>query len=294
MKNRLIWIVLFIAALSGCTQIETGEIGLRKNFNGTIEDTELGPGWHQTLVGSVILFAAKEILLAEENLTPQTKDKSVLKDFDITFTYTADSREVSYLYTHYSNTAHLTQEKHNEIFPMGTFVRAIVRAAAYSAVAEVDALEVNTSRPKIEQRIAAIANAKLDHEKLGVKDEKGTQRKVTVVTVNVKNSQLADDVVASANRAVNAQNDLVTKTTEVQIATQEGLRIKALAAQSSDTYIRLLNAQANQTQADALLTAAKNRSTIWVVPQNFTALGNVGTINAPAAGTPAPAADVKK
>lgn len=273
----------FVVLLTGCTQIETGEIGLRKSFDGVIEDKELGPGWHQTLIGSVILFAAKEILLAEENLTPQTKDKSVLKDFDITFTYTVDSGEVSYLYTHYSSTAHLTEDKHNEIFPMGAFVRAIVRASTYSAVSEVDALEVNTSRPKIELRIAEIANAKLDHEKLGFKDDKSKTgpRKVTVVTVNVKNSQLADDVVASANRAVNAQNDLVTKRTEVDIATQEGLRIRALASQSSDTYIRLLNAQANQTQADALLTAAKNKSTIWVVPQNFTALGGIGSITAP-------------
>lgn len=275
MKNRFYFALLTFVFLVGCTQIETGEIGLRKTFNGTIEDQELGTGWHQTLIGSVIVFAAKEILLTEENLTPQSKDKSTLKDFDITFTYTADPKEVSYLYTKYSYTAHLKQEKHSEIFPMGVFVTAIVRASAYAAVAEYDALEVNNNRVKIEQRIAEIANAKLDHEKL-----KG---KVAVVTVNVKNILLADTVVESANRAVNAQNDLVTKTTEVQIATQEGLRIKALANQSSDTYIRLLNAQANQTQAEALLTAAKNKSTIWVVPQNFTALGGIGSI----AGGPA-------
>lgn len=276
MKNRFYLALLVPVFLVGCTQIETGEVGLRKTFNGTIEDQELGTGWHQTLIGSVIIFAAKEILLAEENLAPQSKDKSTLKDFDITFTYTVEPKEISYLYTKYSTTAHLTLPKHSEIFPMGTFVTAIVRASAYSAVAELDALEVNNNRAQIEERIVKIANKKLEHEKLG--------GKVAVVMVNVKNIQLADTVVASANRAVNAQNDLVTKTTEVEIAAKEGLRIKALASQSSDTYIRLLNAQANQTQADALLTAAKNGSTIWIVPQNFTAIGGIGSItSAPAA-----------
>jgi hypothetical protein len=272
MKNRFYVVFLAVVAIfaTGCTQIETGEVGLRKTFNGTIEEQELGTGWHQTLVGSVIVFAAKEILLSEENLTPQSKDKSTLKDFDMTFTYTVDPKEVSYFYTKYSYTAHLTQEKHKEIFPMGVFVTAIVRAAAYSAVAEFDALEVNNNRTKIEQRIVEIANKKLEHEKL--------QRKADIVMVNVKNIQLADIVVESANRAVNAQNDLVTKTTEVLIATQEGLRIKALAQQSGPGYIQLLYAQSNQTRAEALLTAAKNKSTIWVVPQNFTALGGIGSI----------------
>lgn len=286
MKNRLYIPLLALALLaSGCTQIETGEIGLRKTFNGTIEDQELGTGWHQTLVGSVIVFAAKEILLTEENLTPQSKDKSTLKDFDITFTYTAEPKEVSYLYTKYSTTAHLTQEKHSEIFPMGIFVTAIVRASAYSAVAEFDALDVNNNRAKIEERIVAIANKKLEHEKLN--------GKVAVVMVNVKNIQLADIVVESANRAVNAQNDLVTKTTEVSIGVQEGLRIKALANQSSPGYVQLLNAQSDRVRADALLEAAKNKSTIWVVPQNFTALGGIGSIAGAPVPAPTPPADKK-
>ena len=62
--------LLFVLALSGCTRIETGEAGLRVDFNGTIQPTVVPPGIHQTLIGHIILFAAKEILLQEENLTP--------------------------------------------------------------------------------------------------------------------------------------------------------------------------------------------------------------------------------
>lgn len=150
---------------------------------------------------------------------------------------------------------------------MGAFVQGIVRASTYSAVADYDALEINNNRSQIETKIVAKANEKLIAE--GLKD------KVIVKMVNVKNIQLSADVIESANRAVKAQNDLKTKTTEVAIATQEALRIKELANQSGDAYIRLLNAQANKVQADALLVAAQNKGTIFVVPQNFTALGNI-------------------
>ena len=54
--------LLLVLALSGCTRIETGEAGLRVDFSGTIQPTVVPPGIHQTLIGHIILFAAKEIL----------------------------------------------------------------------------------------------------------------------------------------------------------------------------------------------------------------------------------------
>ncbi len=159
-------IVLFTSGC-GCARIDTGEVGLRREFSGTIKPNNLNPGLHQTLVGDVIVFAAKEILLAEEDIAPSSKDKSTLKDFDVNFTYIVDINSTFLLYTKYSSTANMHAPDSNETFLMASFVKAIVRAAAYSAVAEYNALEVNNNRKAIEDRIKALANEKLSSEKLG-------------------------------------------------------------------------------------------------------------------------------
>ncbi len=91
----------------------------------------------------------------------------------------------------------------------------------------------------------------------------------------MKNVQLADEIVESANNVSNVQNQLVAKKTEVEIATQEGLRIKALAAQTDSKYVELLRSQAQMKMADAMFEAAKKGSTMWVIPQNLTAFGNI-------------------
>ena len=255
-----------VVGLSACTRIDDSEVGVRRTFGGVIKDQELGTGFHQTMVGEVIHFAAKEILLSQDDLTPQSKDKSVLSDFDINFTYTLDSSNTAEYYKTYSTSSHLKPKDHEEFYPMGAVVSTIVRASTYSAVAEFDALEINNKRPQIEVRIIQIANAKLQAEGLA---------KIRVKMVNVRNISLADDVVASANLVVKSQNDLATKKNEVLIAVQEAERIKALSAQSDDSYVSLLDAQTRKVQADAMLMAAGKGSTIWVVPQGFTALGNV-------------------
>ena len=150
MRKTAASILILGFVLAGCARIDTGEVGLRRTFGGEIEAQELGTGWHQVLVGDVIKFVTKEILLEENDLTPQSADKSVLKDFDITFTYSVRPDQVAELYTKYSVSTHMVLESENEIFPMGNFMRAIVRTAAYSAVSEFDALDINTNRAKIE------------------------------------------------------------------------------------------------------------------------------------------------
>lgn len=268
MKGKTLIVVVLIAMFTvGCTRVETGEVGLRKTFNGTIEPGELGVGYHQTIVGNVILFATKEILLEEENLTPQTKDKTTLTDFDVTFTYNVDPQSVAELYIKYSTTAHLIVQGASEIFPMGAFVGPILRNGVYTAVSEFDALSVNDNRKIIEDNIKKYANSKLEGE--------GLNGKVTVNLVNIKNIQLAPDIIDSANKVVKTQNELTAKKTEVQIAIQEGLRIQELSKQTDAKYVELLNAQSQMKMSEAIAAAAAKGSTVWIVPSNFSALGNV-------------------
>lgn len=57
LKSIFIALVVAIGAanLTGCTRIETGEVGVRVNASKQIEPTELQPGsWNQTLFGDVL------------------------------------------------------------------------------------------------------------------------------------------------------------------------------------------------------------------------------------------------
>ena len=100
--KRWAWVVLMggVLVASGCTRIETGEVGVRVNLSKEIEPGELQPGsWNQTLVGEVLTFPVKDITVTLENKTPLTADNSALADFDISIVYGINPSSVAELYS---------------------------------------------------------------------------------------------------------------------------------------------------------------------------------------------------
>lgn len=60
--SALLAVLAVVAAvpMAGCTRIETGEVGMRVNFDRTIDPTELQPGtWNQTVFGALNLSVVK-------------------------------------------------------------------------------------------------------------------------------------------------------------------------------------------------------------------------------------------
>lgn len=246
--------------LTSCATVETGEIGLRKTFDGKIEPSELGQGFHQAVVGDVLVFSVKEILINAENLQPQTKDKTIMKDFDVRVTYSVDPKAVAELYSKYSTSYHVQNDKTGEIYPMAAYVRPFIDSSVFKAVSEYPALDVSDNRSQIALKIKEnIMNA--------LKDE-GLSDNLRINSVVVGSTQLPDELVASVNSVVTAQSELKAKQFEVQTAQKESERIAFLASKVDKNYIELIKAQ-------ALQEAAKKGSTIWVVPDNFNALGSI-------------------
>ena len=101
--------------------------------------------------------------------------------------------------------------------------------------------------------------------------QENLDKAITVSQVRVANAVPADDIVASANAAVKATNDLKTKQVEVQIAQQEAIRIQTL--NSNSQAIPYMNAMANMEIAKAVREGKVN--TI-VVPSDFKGMLNVG------------------
>ena len=248
--------------VGGCTRIETGEVGLRINFDKTTDATERLPGsFNQTLIGSIVTFKIQDVAVSVDNMTPLASDNSTVKDFDMTVVYNVNPTAVSELWTTKNRTFHGLSDKGEDILLMQNYVALSARNAAYKVAREYESLKMADNRPVIEQKIRESVTRTLAEEKLA--------DKITVSQIQVRAITPADVIVNSANELVRAQNELKTKEVEVQTAKKEAERIAALNANAG--AIGYMNAMANLKIAEGV--AAGKVHTI-VVPYDFKGIVN--------------------
>jgi regulator of protease activity HflC (stomatin/prohibitin superfamily) len=262
MQKTLISTAIALSALltSGCTRIETGEVGLRINFDKTTDPTERLPGsFNQTLVGEIITFKIQDVAVAVDNMTPLASDNSTIKDFDMTVVYNVSPTAVSELWTTKNRTFHGLSDK--DILLMQNYVALSARNAAYKVARGYESLKMADSRPVIEQQIRESIIKTFTEEKLA--------DKIIVSQIQVRSILPADVIVNSANDLVRAQNELKTKEVEVQTAKKEAERIAALNANSG--AIGYMNAMANMKIAEGV---ASGKVQTIVVPYDFKGIVN--------------------
>ena len=229
-------VIASMFAVTGCTRITTGEVGVRVNASKEIQGTELLPGsWNQTMVGDVLTFPVKDISVSLENKTPMTADNSALADFDITVVYGINPSSVSELYTTKSKSFHSYDEKEKDTYLMYNYIMTLVNNAAYKVVREYKSLEVADNRAKIEQQIRDTVTTQLASEKLDAS--------ITLTVVQIRNILPNADILASATAFVRSQNELKIKENEVKLAKLESERMAALSSNSASS-IQFMNAQA--------------------------------------------------
>jgi hypothetical protein len=249
--------------LSACARVETGEVGLRQNFDKTIDPIERLPGsFNQVMVGDILLFKVQEVGVNIDNLHPQAKDNSVFKDFDMTVIYNITPSSVSDLWTTKNRGFHTTDG--HDILLMNNYVAQSATNAAFKAVRNYEALTANDHKAEIEQEIKHIMTETFAEEKLSTA--------ITLKQVQVRTIQAADTITESANNLVKAKNDLETKKVEVNTATEEAKRISALNANAK--AIDYMNAQANLKIAEGVATG---KVTAIIVPYDFKGILNVPT-----------------
>ncbi len=257
MKKKIFIAVLALLAVVGCTRIETGHVGVRVNFDGTVEPMERGVGWHQTMVGHLITYVANEMTITLNDLHPQTKDRSNLADLDLAFTYSIDPSSIADLVVKYKGRDLHTQA--GDIYPLGQYVINVVTTATSDIFARYDALEANTNREKIRSEIITQVRTVLK--------EDGLHEKIKVHQVFLKNLEIAKDLQNSALRVIVAQNELKAKEFEVETARKEAQRLSLLAANGAN--VTYMNAKANGDIAEGI--RAGKVSTV-VIPYDFRGL----------------------
>lgn len=263
MFPRNVLLIVFLSLfVSSCTRIETGEVGIRIGFDKQINAGELFPGsFNQTLIGSVLTFPIKDVSVKVEDMTPQAKDNSTMKDFDALVIYNVNPQSVSELYVSKNRSFHAQFD--DDIYLMYNYVHQTARNAIYKSARKYDALEMNDNRQAIEMEVKELMMKSLADEKLDTS--------VTITQVLVRVIMPADSVVDSANQLVKAKNEYKQKEVEVQTAKKEAERIAALNANKG--AIEYMAAMANMRIADAI---ANGKVNTIVIPLDFKGMINIG------------------
>jgi regulator of protease activity HflC (stomatin/prohibitin superfamily) len=260
--KSILKISAIVAALSlatGCTRIETGEVGVRIGFDKQVQSGELLPGsFNQTVIGDVLTFPIKDVNVTLENMTPVAKDNSTMKDFDAVVVYNINPQQVSELYATKNKAFHA--EFKGDTYVMYNYIVQNARNAIYKAARKYEALDMADNRGEMEKYIQDEIVRNLAEEKLD-----GT---IMISQVLIRNVLPADSVVESANALVRSKNELKQKEVEVKTAEAESRRMAALA-NNSGASIAFMQAQAMLNISEGI---KNGQVQTIVVPSNFNAL----------------------
>ena len=247
--KRLLTLGILVSAvlMTGCTRIETGEVGLRVGFDKQVKNDELLPGsFNQTLVGDVLTFPVKEVAVKVDDITPQASDNSTMKDFDLTVIYNINPSQIAEIYNTKNKSFHAN---HNgDTYLMYNYIFNATRNATYKSARKFEALNMGDNRAVMEAEIKDNITKTLADEKLD-----GT---ITITQVLIRQIVPADSIVASANELVRAKNETKQKEAEVRTAKLEAERIQALAQNAG--AIQYMDAQARMMQAEAAKITAQS------------------------------------
>lgn len=264
MKNFIKIALVSATALlaSACTRIETGEVGVRIGMDKQVQQGELPPGsLNQVVFGDVLTFPVKDVQVDVADLTPLASDNSTVKDFDMAIVYSVNPASVAELYVNKNRGFHAVTEEGDTLL-MYNYIRQLGRNAAYKTARRYESLKMADNRAEIEMLVRQEIVQQLAAEKL--------DGAINVSQVLVRQVLPADNIVASANALVQAQNEQKQKEVEVRTAKLEAERIAALNANAGAT--KYMEATAIVTIAEAVKAGKVNTV---IVPYDFNGIVNV-------------------
>jgi regulator of protease activity HflC (stomatin/prohibitin superfamily) len=242
--------------MTGCTRIETGEVGLRVGFDKQVKNEELLPGsFNQVIIGDVLTFPVKDVNVKLDDMTPIAKDNSTMKDFDAIVIYNLNQSQVAELYNSKSKAFHIRHD--GDTYLMFNYIYNAARNAIYKEARKYEALDMADNRQAMEQAIREQIQKTLVDEKL--------DGSISIGQVLIRNVVPADSVVESANALVRAKNEFKQKEVEVKTAEAEARRMQALANQGAQS-IAYMQARA---QADIAEGIKNGKVNTVVVPYDF-------------------------
>jgi regulator of protease activity HflC (stomatin/prohibitin superfamily) len=215
-------------AMTACTQIDTGNVGVEKTL-GQVKHETLPAGVYMTVFKSVIEVSAKELPLSFDDMKPQTSDKITLSDLDVDIYVQIDPSKAADIITRWPSD--ITHEHGEDGDRIGmNYVKRQAKEAIYTAVSKRPSATVHAERSELAAEVVKLLQADLD--------ESAGKGWFFVRSANIRNlvtdPQLEKAIVEAANR--NFQ--IASKQKEVELARAEAER-KRVEAQGEADAIRL-------------------------------------------------------
>lgn len=234
MKKYLIFAAI-LALTSGCTIVETGNIGIEKSF-GKVTPMALPQGTYLTVMDTVFEVTTKEINFPINDLKPKSRDNLTLQDFDADIYFRVNPSMAPGLFIKYQGDYVLHSsivEGGNDVGVVGySRVSRAAREATYKAVATFDATTMHTKRAEIASAIQKALQAELEVSDPGA---------FVVTSVNVRNL-LTDQAIENAIRAqVATDQEIARAAKQVVLAQAQADIARAKAQGQADANVILNN-----------------------------------------------------
>lgn len=267
MKYLTIILVVFLSA--ACGRIETGNVGVRTDFNKTIETTELPPGWYGAFLTSVNEYVTKETELSLNDLKPKAKDNLALSDLDISVFYTVDPNQVAEIVIKYAGMSPQNEDDWL-YYPGYKLVERMARGAIYDSISQYESLTLHTKRSEIEHDIATKIQSDLDSNDPGV---------FRVTKVVIRQAITDPALEESIQRAVQMQKQVEAKRNELELAKAEAER-KEVEAQGTANANRIISESLTENyiqykQIEAMERFAHGGTHTVILPSNVQPLVSI-------------------
>ena len=254
--------------ISACGRIETGNVGVRTDFNKTIETTEIQPGWYGAFLTSVNEYVTKETEIALNNLRPKAKDNLSLSDLDISIFYTVNPASVAEIVIKYAGMSPLGND--GLYYPGYKLIERIARGAVYDSIAQYESLTLHTKRSEIEADITKKIQEDLD----------ATDPSTFRITKVVIRQAITDPALEqSIQAAVQMQKQVEAKRNELELARAEAER-KEVEAQGIANANKIISESLSEKylqykQIEAMEHFAKDGTHTVLIPSGISPLINV-------------------
>lgn len=276
--NFKLLLLTLAALLAGCTQIDTGNVGVERTL-GKVSTEALPPGIYLTLFKSVDEFTAKEISFQLADMTPKSRDNLTMKDVDIDVYFKVMPAAIPTLFTKYQGDvvrhADVVRDGSKDLVIAYSRVSREAREAVYKAIAEMDATTMHTKRAELSERVRAGLQAELD----------ATDKGAFVVTaVNVRNLLTDPAIEAAIRQRAETDQAIERKRKEVELAKAEAERLiveaegqaKANQILSASLTPALKEIKLAELQRDAALAIATKPGNTVLMGGGGQPLVNVG------------------
>lgn len=256
---KLFTVIGVALSVTGCFRVvETGQVGIKTTFSGKIESEELQQGFHLKILSDIKKFSVKQIPIDLSDLKPKASDNLRLQDFDVTVYYTINPAAVSDIYIKYQNST--VQSPDGVYYPAYQLIHNLARSAANDAVSKFPSMQLNEKRLELENNIMASLQSELDTAERGV---------FTVDRVNVTNIITDPTVEQSIQRIADTENQKIIARNQLEIAKTQAEEYKIRSESITESILQ-------DKQLDVLMKLATTENRVFVIPQDFKGIVNIG------------------